>query len=146
MSRYRFILIILLAACCSRLSSKPRGERRPASANTINNKGSDTLVNLGLAWAEQYQALYPEARISVTGGGTGVGIQSLLNGTVQLASASRQITERELQTARAGGIEPVEFVVAQDAIAVIVHPDNPVEQLSSQQISDIYSGKSTTGP
>ncbi|HHY88813.1 MAG TPA: phosphate ABC transporter substrate-binding protein [Chloroflexi bacterium] len=143
MSRYRFILIILLAGLLlTGCRGNPGGENdAPASANTINNKGSDTLVNLGLAWAEQYQALYPEARISVTGGGTGVGIQSLLNGTVQLASASRQITERELQTARAGGIEPVEFVVAQDAIAVIVHPDNPVEQLSLQQISDIYSGK-----
>lgn len=143
MSRYRFILIILLAGLLlTGCRGSPGGENdAPASANTINNKGSDTLVNLGLAWAEQYQALYPEARISVTGGGTGVGIQSLLNGTVQLASASRQITERELQTARAGGIEPVEFVVAQDAIAVIVHPDNPVEQLSLQQISDIYSGK-----
>lgn len=143
MSRYRFILIILLAGLLlTGCRGIPGGENdAPASANTINNKGSDTLVNLGLAWAEQYQALYPEARISVTGGGTGVGIQSLLNGTVQLASASRQITERELQTARAGGIEPVEFVVAQDAIAVIVHPDNPVEQLSLQQISDIYSGK-----
>lgn len=143
MSRYRFILIILLAGLLlTGCRGIPGGENdAPASANTINNKGSDTLVNLGLAWAEQYQALYPEARISVTGGGTGVGIQSLLNGTAQLASASRQITERELQTARAGGIEPVEFVVAQDAIAVIVHPDNPVEQLSLQQISDIYSGK-----
>ena len=106
----------------------------------MENKGSDTLVNLALAWAERYQDLRPEVSIAVTGGGSGTGIAALLNGTVDLANASRAIEPAELAAARASGIDPVEFVVARDAIAVIVHPSNPVEQLTLQQVSDIYSG------
>jgi phosphate transport system substrate-binding protein len=105
------------------------------------NKGSDTLVNLALAWAEKYQALYPNVEISVTGGGTGTGIAALLNKTVDIANASRQIKPEETQQARENGIEAQEFVVARDAIAIIVNPLNPVTHLTLQQLSDIYSGK-----
>ncbi len=98
------------------------------------------MVNLALAWAEAYQKVKPEVRISVTGGGSGTGIAALLNGTVSIANASRAIKPEEIDTAKKDGIEPVEFVVARDAIAVIVHPNNPVNQLTLQQISDIYSG------
>ena len=107
----------------------------------IENKGSDTIVNLALVWAERYQEMHPEVRISVTGGGSGTGIAALINGTVDIANASRQIKAEEVESAQVNGITPVEFVIARDAIAVIVHPDNPVSQLSLQQISDIYSGK-----
>lgn len=110
---------------------------------TIENKGSDTLVNLALAWAEAYMELNPQVRISVTGGGSGTGIAAMINGTVQIANASREMKDEELAAARANGIEPIEFTVARDAIAVIVHPDNPVERLTLQQISDIYTGKTT---
>ncbi len=82
-------------------------------------------------------------RISVTGGGSGTGLAALINGTVDIANASRRIKDEEIQEARDNGIDPVEFIIARDAIAVIVHPDNPVEQLTLQQISDIYSGKIT---
>ena len=99
------------------------------------------MVNLALAWAEQYQAENPEVSISVTGGGSGTGIAALINGTVDIANASRQMQAEEIEQAKANGIDPVEFVVARDAIAVIVNPDNPVNQLTLQQISDIYSGK-----
>lgn len=99
------------------------------------------MVNLALAWAEEYQAIKPEVRISVTGGGSGTGIASLMNGTVSIANASRAIKNEERETAQKSGIEPVEFVVARDAIAVIVHPENPINQLTLQQVSDIYSGK-----
>jgi phosphate transport system substrate-binding protein len=112
-----------------------------APTRTIENKGSDTIVNLALAWAEKYQNLYPEVRISVTGGGSGTGIAALINGTVDIANASRQIKPEEIKAAEANGTEPVEFVIAQDAIAVIINPNNPVNQLTLQQISDIYSGK-----
>jgi phosphate transport system substrate-binding protein len=80
-------------------------------------------------------------RISVTGGGSGTGIAALVNGTVDIANASRQIKEEELAEAKSHGIEPVEFVIARDAIAVIVNPNNPVSELTLQQVSDIYSGK-----
>jgi phosphate transport system substrate-binding protein len=131
-------LLVFLAAC------GPSGTQtaQPTSASAyIENKGSDTIVNLALAWAERYQSEHPDARISVTGGGSGTGIAALLNGTVDIANASRQIKSEEMQQATSKGISPVEHVIARDAIAVIVNPENPVGQLTLQQISDIYSGK-----
>jgi phosphate transport system substrate-binding protein len=108
---------------------------------SIENKGSDTMVNLALAWAEAYMQRHAEVRISVTGGGTGTGIAAMINGTVTLANASRALKPEEIAAAQANGITPIEFTVARDAIAVVVHPSNPVSQLTLQQISDIYTGK-----
>ena len=99
------------------------------------------MVNLALAWAESYQTAHPDISLSVTGGGSGTGIASLVNGTVDIANASRAMTADEKKQAEANGITPVEFTVARDAIAVIVNPQNPVRRLTLQQISDIYSGK-----
>jgi len=114
-----------------------------SSAKYIENKGSDTIVNLALAWAEKYQAEHPDIRISVTGGGSGTGIAALVNGTVDIANASRKIKDEEIAEAKSKGINPVEHIIARDAIAVIVNPKNPVNQLTLQQISDIYSGKTS---
>src|SRR6266487_4986390 len=79
-----------------------------SSAAYIQNKGSDTIVNLALAWAEKYQAEHPDVRISVTGGGSGTGIASLINKTVDMANASRQIKAEEVSEAKANGVDPVE--------------------------------------
>jgi len=114
-----------------------------SATQTIENKGSDTLVNLALAWAEEYMREHPEVRISVTGGGSGTGIASLMNGTVGIANASREMKSEEIKAAKANGINPVEIVVARDAIAVVANPSNPVNGLTMQQISDIYTGKIT---
>jgi phosphate transport system substrate-binding protein len=119
--------------------TKPAG----SATHTIENKGSDTLVNLALAWAERYMKEHPDVRISVTGGGTGTGIASLMNATVDIANASREMKPDEIRKAQANGITPVEFVVARDAIAVVVNPSNPVNGLTLQQISDIYTGRIT---
>ncbi|MFN8380738.1 MAG: phosphate ABC transporter substrate-binding protein [Anaerolineales bacterium] len=142
----RFLIIILLfsfilTSCGSSNSSAE--VTSDSSAQYIENKGSDTIVNLALAWAESYQAKYPSVRISVTGGGTGTGIAALVNGTVDIANASRKIKDEETAEAQSNGISPVEHIIARDAIAVIVNPNNPVSQLTLQQISDIYSGKYT---
>ena len=110
---------------------------------TIENKGSDTLVNLALAWAENYMGLHPNVRLSVTGGGSGTGIAAMINGTVDIANASRAMKSEEIAAVEENGIYPVEITVARDAIAVVVHPSNPVEGLTLQQISDIYTGKIT---
>ena len=127
----------ILASCgSSNNSSAPN-----SPANYIENKGSDTIVNLALAWAEKYQSDHPDVSISVTGGGTGTGIAALVNGTVDIANASRKIKDEEIAQAKTNGINPVEFTVARDAIAVIVNPENPVSKLTLKQISDIYSGK-----
>jgi phosphate transport system substrate-binding protein len=101
------------------------------------------MVNLALAWAEAYQNEHADTRIAVTGGGSGTGIASLINGTVDIANASRQIKAEEIERAEANNITPVEYVVARDAIAVITHPSNPVSQLTLEQISDMYTGKIT---
>ena len=136
-----FSLLLLLLIWSGCLPSASGDASSQAPTRTIENKGSDTIVNLALAWAEKYQNLHHEVRISVTGGGSGTGIAALINGTVDIANASRQIKPEEIKAAEANGTEPVEFVVAQDAIAVIVNPKNPVNKLTLQQISDIYSGK-----
>lgn len=134
------LLIPLFLIGCSASANSSGGATQPASA-IIENKGSDTIVNLALAWAERYQQIQPNVRISVTGGGSGTGIASLINGTVDIANASRQIKAEEIDAAKKNGAEPVEFVISRDAIAVIVNPSNPVNELTLPQISDIYSGK-----
>ncbi|MBC7237175.1 MAG: substrate-binding domain-containing protein, partial [Chloroflexi bacterium] len=112
--------IIPLAAC--RTTGDVLAEQPPADlAETIENKGSDTLVNLALAWAEAYMQIHPEVRISVTGGGSGTGIAAMINGTVDIANASRAMKPEEIQAARANGFDPIEYTVARDAIAVVVH-------------------------
>jgi phosphate transport system substrate-binding protein len=77
----------------------------------------------------------------VTGGGTGTGITALINGTADIANASREMKKEEFEDARGRGLEAIEHVVARDAIAVIVHKSNPVERLTIGQLSDVYSGK-----
>lgn len=131
------VLALFLLAGCS--SNSTDGEN--SAAAYIENKGSDTIVNLALAWAERYQGAHPDVRISVTGGGSGTGIAALVNGTVDIANASRQIKQEEIEQAKANGVDPIEHIISRDAIAVIVNPENPVSQLTLQQIADIYSGK-----
>ena len=140
--------IVLLAACGSRASVS---EARQAAASgaprgetfTLQNTGSDTLVNLALAWAERYMEIHPDIRISVTGGGSGTGIAALINGTIQIANASREMSSEEIALAGKNGITPVRFIVALDAIAVVANPGNPVTGLTIGQVSDMYTGRIT---
>jgi phosphate transport system substrate-binding protein len=135
-----FLLSFAMLSCGPADSTEAASD---SSAQYIENKGSDTIVNLALAWAERYQEENPDVRISVTGGGSGTGIAAMVNGTVDIANASRAIKDEEIADAQANGIEPMEFIIARDAIAVIVNPENPVSELTLQQISDIYSGAIT---
>jgi phosphate transport system substrate-binding protein len=135
------VLYFLIISCGSEDASTAAAS--DSSAKYIENKGSDTIVNLALAWAEKYQGEHPDVRISVTGGGSGTGIAALVNGTVDIANASRKIKDEEIAEAQSKGINPLEHIIARDAIAVIVNPENPVSELTLQQISDIYSGKIT---
>src|SRR3989304_4194821 len=111
----RFLLLGLVVstgcAGCARAQSSLSG------VTTIENIGSDTIVNLALAWAEAYQQQHPDVRIAVTGGGSGTGIASLINGTADIANASRAIKPEERQ--EASGAQPYEIEIARDAIAVI---------------------------
>ncbi len=110
-----------------------------AGARTlIQNKGSDTLVNVAQAWAEAYQTVNPEVAVAVSGGGSGIGIAALINGTVDIANASRAMKKKEVDLAKSKGQNPVEHVVGYDAVAVFVHSDNPVESLSLAQLAEVY--------
>ncbi|MFZ1462672.1 MAG: PstS family phosphate ABC transporter substrate-binding protein [Anaerolineae bacterium] len=133
-------LLALLPGCASRPAANGT---TTTVASVIQNTGSDTLVNLALAWAERYMPAHPGVRISVTGGGSGTGIAALINGTTDIANASRAMKQEEFDAARKNGITPIEFAVARDAIAVVVNPSNPVNGLTLAQISDIYQGKIT---
>lgn len=135
------VLLLIILSSCNRSTDSTQSSQNNTQTLTIVNKGSDTLVNLALAWAEKYHELHPEVEISVTGGGSGTGIAALINKTVDIANASRQIKDEEIQQAKANGVNPIEYVVARDAIAVVVNPSNPVNHLTIQQLSDIYSGK-----
>ena len=104
----------------------------------IQNKGSDTLVNVAQAWAEEYGHVNADVAVAVTGGGSGTGISAMINGTVDIANASRRMRESELEAARGRGIDPIEFVVGYDALAVFLHQDNPIESFAIPQLAEIY--------
>lgn len=105
----------------------------------IQNKGSDTVVNVAQAWAEAYGTVNPSVAIAVTGGGSGTGISAMINGTVDIANASRSMSEEEYEAARARGVDPVEHTVGFDALAVFLHPDNPISSFTFAQLADIYA-------
>jgi phosphate transport system substrate-binding protein len=110
----------------------------PQARTLIQNKGSDTLVNVAQAWAEAYPEVNPDVAVAVSGGGSGTGIAAMINGTVDIANASRKMKDKELKLAEKNGQTPVEHVVGYDALAVFLHKDNPVKSLSLAQLKSIY--------
>ncbi len=111
------------------------------AAKAITVKGSDTILVLGQRWAEVYMQENPGVVIQVTGGGSGVGFAALLNGTTDIANASRAIKQKEMDQAKAAGNYPEEFKIALDSLAIVVNKDNPVNELSLKQIMGIYTGR-----
>jgi len=111
----------------------------------IQNKGSDTLVNVAQAWAENYRDVKPDVAIAVSGGGSGTGIAAMINGTVDIANASRKMKSKEVDAAKKKGQNPLEHVVGYDALAVYLHKDNPAKSLSFEQLKAVYvrDGKAT---
>ena len=124
------VALILLAVTLCGCGSSER--------NVINNKGSDTLVNVAQAWAEAYNKVDPNVAIAVSGGGSGTGVSSLINGTVQIANSSRAMKSEEIESAKKNGVSPVEHIVGYDALAVYVHKDNPIESITKDQLAAIY--------
>ena len=104
----------------------------------IQNRGSDTLLNVAQAWAEVYATVNPNVAVAVTGGGSGTGISAMINGSVDIANASRKMRDAEIEAARGNGVEPIEFIVGYDALAVYLHEDNPIEDLTLAQLKTIY--------
>jgi len=109
--------------------------------NSIQMKGSDTMVNLCQSWAEKYMEKDPQAFIAVTGGGSGTGLSSLISGTCDIAASSRNIKDKEIALAKQKGINPYEIKVALDGLAVVVHPQNAVSKLTVDQLAGIFTGK-----
>lgn len=112
-----------------------------SNKNSIQVKGSDTMVNLGQAWAEKYMAANPGDFVAVTGGGSGTGLSSLISGTCDIAMSSRNIKEKEIGLARKKGINPNEIKVALDGLAVVVNPANPVDKLTMDQLAGVFTGR-----
>ncbi|HQK86718.1 MAG TPA: phosphate ABC transporter substrate-binding protein, partial [Acidobacteriota bacterium] len=106
---------------------------------TIQNKGSDTMVNVAQAWAEAYKRAAPAVDVEVSGGGSGVGIAALIRGTVDIATSSRNMKPEEIEQARRNtGQTPKEIIVGYDALAVYVHRSNPLEAISTEQLAEIF--------
>ena len=118
-----------------------------APTTVIQNKGSDTMVNVAQAWAEQYRTAAPNVEVEVSGGGSGVGIAALVKGAIDIANASRDIKPDEIEQAKKNnaGKEPVGFTVGHDGLAVYVHKTNPIDEISIEQLAAIFAedGKAT---
>ena len=113
------------------------------SASAQRIKGSDTVLPVAQQTAERFMNQHPDTRVTVTGGGTGVGISALLDNTTDIAMASRPIKFSEKMKIKSAGEDVAAIVVANDALAVVAHPSNPVKQLTRQQLEDIFRGKIT---
>ena len=138
-----FLAAVLATGCTGHSPGGAAPAAAAGAAVSIQDTGSDTLLNLALAWAERYMTENPQVRISVTGGGSGTGIASLINGTIQIANASREMSAEEIAEAKKNNVTPVKFTVALDGIAVVANPGNPVQGLTLQQLSDLYTGNIT---
>ncbi len=141
------VAVALVGCPPQQKSSGPAGSSSSPGAvsrrTTIRQIGSTTLLALAEKWREGFNQEHPDAEIAVSGGGSGTGIKALISGTAEIANASRPIKDSEKQQAQARGVVPVVHIIAYDGMAVIVHPSNPVDELSIGQLSDIFSGKAT---
>ncbi len=125
--------VVALSLSCGGQAGDGAGDRV-----LIQNKGSDTLVNVAQSWAEAYGMAHSNVAVAVSGGGSGTGFSALINGTLDVANASRSIRASEIEAARGQGIEPVEFVVGYDALAVYLHADNPIDDFTFAQLQAVY--------
>jgi phosphate transport system substrate-binding protein len=134
---------LLFVQGCGRGSGSGQGGALGGASRTIQIKGSDTMVNLGQAWAEAFMEKHPGVSMAVTGGGSGTGIAALINGTTDIAQSSRSIKSDEVAQASAGGHRVYETQVAIDGLTVAVNPSNPISQLTLPQLSQIFAGRLT---
>ncbi|MCP5519797.1 MAG: phosphate ABC transporter substrate-binding protein [Verrucomicrobiales bacterium] len=138
------MVLVALSGCGPSGDRGSGGESGPGKT-VVSVQGSDTMVNEAQAWAEAYAAVAPEVSVEVGGGGSGVGIAALIAGTIDIANASRDMKDSERAKAKANtGRDAVEFVVGYDALAVYVHRDNPLEEITLEQLAAIYAESGTT--
>ncbi|MEM3381041.1 MAG: PstS family phosphate ABC transporter substrate-binding protein [Candidatus Bathyarchaeia archaeon] len=137
------IAIVIIVGISVYWSVPKISEQTKTEKQLVNQKGSDTLLVLAQRWAEVYMAKNPNVQITVSGGGSGTGIAALINKQIDMADASREIKDKEIKDAKARGVEPVEWKVAIDGISVIVHPSNPLDKITLDQLKAIYNGSYT---
>ena len=124
---------------CGKSESGAGGEASSGKKTTVANIGSDTMVNLAAAWAEAYAAVDKTTLIEVGGGGSGVGIKGLINGTTELANSSRHIEDKEkAELKEKRQLDAKEFTVGFDALSIYVHKDNPLNEITMEQLGEIY--------
>jgi phosphate transport system substrate-binding protein len=134
-----FGLLLVHSAGCGSGGGSTTPDSTQGQETVFRVEGSDTMVNLAQAWSETYHGKRPDVRVDVLGGGSGAGIASLINGTCDMANASRKMKDAELQNAvQQHGVEPVETIVGYDALAVYVHKDNPIDSISLEELAEIY--------
>jgi phosphate transport system substrate-binding protein len=139
-SRPRSRLVGLLAAGALAVACGGGGQAAKPAKTVIQNKGSDTMVNVAQVWAEEYRKAVPDVEVEVSGGGSGVGLAALVKGAVDIANASRDIKPSEVeQASKNTGKQPAGFTVGFDALAVYVHKDNPLGEITLEQLSDLYA-------
>ena len=131
---------LLTVMCFTQTGCGKRGGGSGSGSKTsVQNIGSDTMVNLAQAWAEEYAKVDPSVSIEVSGGGSGIGIAALINGTADIANSSRKLEPGEVEKAKAKhGSDPKEFMVGYDALSIYVHKDNPLTEISIDQLAEIY--------
>jgi phosphate transport system substrate-binding protein len=112
-----------------------------AFAGNISINGSTTVLPIAQKVAEAYMKEHPEAKISISGGGSGNGIKALIDRTTNIANSSRTIKKEEAEMAKAKGSDPVEFIVAYDCIVPVVHPSNPIKDITVDQLKAMYKGE-----
>jgi phosphate transport system substrate-binding protein len=134
--------LFMVIAGCGGNQGSPTTDGNGLSGS-IKVIGSNTVTPLSTVWAEEFMKLHPDVSIGVSGPGSGAGIAALINGTTDICQASREIKSKEIDEAKANNIEPYEIQVATDALSVVVHPSNPVSELTIAQLSAIYTGKIT---
>jgi phosphate transport system substrate-binding protein len=143
--RLAAVLIVISIPLCQ-TGCKPKESGGSGGKVTIQDKGSDTMVNLAQAWAEEYHKVAPGVEIEVSGGGSGPGIAALIKGMIDIANASRDMKKEEIEQAKKNtGKDPKEIIVGYDALAIYVHKDNPMTEISIEQLTDIFAegGKAT---
>ncbi|MEM0449142.1 MAG: PstS family phosphate ABC transporter substrate-binding protein [Methanomassiliicoccales archaeon] len=136
------VAVLIIAAVAGVLLLGGEGGDTPAKT-TIKQKGSDTMLELCSAWAEEFGIEERNITVEISGGGSGTGITALIAKQVDVAQASRAMKSSEYAQAQAAGLNPVEFKVAIDGIAIIVHQSNPITELTIEQLRGIYNGTYT---
>lgn len=141
---------LLFVSSCGESTTTPTNTTTTTSqtmtselSGSFNIVGSNTVTPLTAVWAEEFMNMHPEVNIAVSGPGSGAGIAALINGTTDICQASRGIKQQEIDEANNVGVNPYEVQVATDALSVIVHPSNPISEITITQLSAIYTGEIT---